>query len=695
MKKSVLFIKYILTFGFLYLILISIYEFYQISQGTGTWYKGFALTWGIGFILFFILCFILFVLFVLVIWRSRYFHRLMDSSIQLRNSLKHLNWLLAIVIFIFPIYFFQYTVWGAVFYRPFIRLLLWLGSVFITAFLVEGNDYFVSWKKIIIIFILSSVFLISANFLRNAVDYPFSLTWSEGNRLWDYSMLFGYSRYKMPKTSNLSVHLDIGRQLVGGLPFIYSGLTILQERLWLAVVNIFSYLLLGWVLFYTPKTKHRFTWLLAGSWAMTFLMQGPIHTPLVVVALLVAFAWEREIWLAFVLTLIAGYIAQASRFTWMFAPAMWGILLEFSGAQIENGRLSKWTWFRSVAIGIAGLLGGVILPIFIRFIKNINTTETYIFSNIQGGMSYQQPLLWYRLFPNSTYSPGIILGLLITILPIIILLIIMMNKKTWLTHPLQKIYVLFSLLAFLVVGLIVSVKIGGGGDLHNLDMFLLGLLFCAAIAWRRGGKDWIINNLSKQNLSNYLILLLVCLPSIPFLVKLYPISFANSIGWVATLADKNPNSISSLPTKEVATVRLKQIQDEVISAQRKGEVLFMDQRQLLTFGYIKDVELIPEYEKKLMIDHAMARNEKYFIPFYKDISQHRFAMIITFPQSITFKDFDYDFNEENNMWRKWVAEPLLCYYKPLVTFHDVKIQLLIPDNSSEDCSSKLPIPITQ
>ena len=48
-------------------------------------------------------------------------------------------------------------------------------------------------------------------------------------------------------------------------------------------------------------------------------------------------------------------------------------------------------------------------------------------------------------------------------------------------------------LAFLVVGLVASVKIGGGGDLHNMDMFLIGLLFTSALAWQNGGSDWIQN----------------------------------------------------------------------------------------------------------------------------------------------------------------------------------------------------------
>lgn len=685
--------KFILTIIVTILTFGAFIEFYKICQGTGTWWNGFALKWGIALIIYGLISLCLMILITLLIWNSFYYSNLLSQFCHFRNSIGNIKWLLAIISFVFPIYFYQYTIWGAIFCRPFFRIFLWLISVFLTAIFIEKNNQILSWSTLIVVLLLSSIFITTAYFLRDVVDYPFSLTWSEGNRLWDYSMLFGRYRYKLSTSSNLAVHLDIGRQFVGGLPFLYPRLTILQERLWLACINLFSYFILGLILFKNPFSHDKLSWFLAAGFGLIFLMQGPIHTPLIIAAILVALAWEKPLWLSSILIFIAGYIAQVSRFTWMFAPAMWGILLEFSGTKSGQGKLSKKIWFRSTIIGIAGLFGGVIVPFFIKLLKKIQITEPYSSSNIQGGLYYQQPLLWYRLLPNATYHPGILLGLLIAILPLVILLIILITEKIWIPHILQRVYVFLSLLAFLVVGLIVSTKIGGGGDLHNLDMLLLGLLFCAAIAWRYGGEIWLKNNLVKNKKINYLVALLAIIPTIPYLIGLYPVSFAKNIGWVATLADKNPNSLITLPTKETTQNALKQLQTEINKAEKNGEILFMDQRQLLTFGYIKNVELIPEYEKKVMIDQAMARNARYFLPFYQDLAKQRFSLIISFPQSVSIREREYDFSEENNVWRKWVATPLLCYYTPLITFPEVKVQLLIPVKKPKDCSSDLPVSI--
>ena len=101
-----------------------------------------------------------------------------------------------------------------------------------------------------------------------------------------------------------------------------------------------------------------------------------------------------------------------------------------------------------------------------------------------------QPLLWYRLFPNATYGYGILIGLLIAVGPLIIILFFL-AANDWKLNLLQKLSILLPLSAFLVVGLIVSTKIGGGGDLHNMDMFLIALMFSAALAWKAGGAEWV------------------------------------------------------------------------------------------------------------------------------------------------------------------------------------------------------------
>ena len=54
--------------------------------------------------------------------------------------------------------------------------------------------------------------------------------------------------------------------------------------------------------------------------------------------------------------------------------------------------------------------------------------------------------------------------------------------------------------------------------------------------------------------------------------------------------------------------RFKLFRKRWIKPNFSGEVLFMDQRQLLTFGYITDVPLVPDYEKKVMMNEALSGN---------------------------------------------------------------------------------------
>ena len=111
----------------------------------------------------------------------------------------------------------------------------------------------------------------------------------------------------------------------------------------------------------------------------------------------------------------------------------------------------------------------------------------------------------------------------------------------------------------------------------------------------------------------------------------------------------------------------------------------MDQRQLLTFGYIQDMPLIPEYEKKYLMDQSMAGNELFFRDFYTDLANKRFALIISEPLYTNFDDVSDAFNEENNAWVKWVSIPVLCYYTPIKTYRAVRVQLLVPRKGDRGC----------
>jgi hypothetical protein len=157
------------------------------------------------------------------------------------------------------------------------------------------------------------------------------------------------------------------------------------------------------------------------------------------------------------------------------------------------------------------------------------------------------------------------------------------------------------------------------------------------------------------------------------------------------LADaERPRDLGSLPNAAVTSASLEQVREAVVDAQEQGEVLFMDQRQLLTFGFVEGVMLVPEYEKKRMMDEALSRNADYFADFYRDLSARRFALIVSSPLRTPIKDSEYGFGEENNAWVEWVARPILCYYEEKDTLNEVKVELLVPRTGTVDCASVLP-----
>lgn len=334
-------------------------------------------------------------------------------------------------------------------------------------------------------------------------------------------------------------------------------------------------------------------------------------------------------------------------------------------------------------LGIGAYFKTHLILRFYEIISGLNIAPGYILSKIQ-----QQPLLWYRLFPNETYGNGILIGLLFAVSPLIFVLLHLARSKNWLLNSFQKWVIFLSVLAFWGIGTIVSVKIGGGGDLHNMDMFLISLFMLTVIALHNMTDEWL--QFKSLPITLGLILLLV-IPGIGPLMGMRSYSYYGSVSWLAALTDApTERSLGMYPSKEVINKSLDTIQAEVDAAKISGEILFMDQRQLLTFGFIEDVPLVPEYDKKALIEQALTEDLAYFEEFYDNLEKKRFALIITQPLNTPQKGSDSQFGEENDAWVKWVATPLLCFYQVKQTLLDVNVQLLIPKEGVVDCAKLLP-----
>jgi hypothetical protein len=752
-----------------YILIGSLVEFQRIAWGTGIWLGQLSLKWALALFFFGLFCSLCLIFIWMILYSPERLERISNFLLSIRDRLGPLRWIFFALFLILPVYFLQYTFWGKVLHGPYLRLLLvGFSSILLAWIFTQESTTFISWSALLSAFVLVSGTYILFVPLIKVTNYPFSLGWSEGNRLWDYSILFGRSLYDYPPNKPIPVFLETGRQLVGAIPFLFPDITIWQVRLWLALVDVIPYLILGWVAYRLTK-NNLLRWMLVGIWAFTFVRQGPIHPPLLLCAIIVALVWERPLWLAVPLIAAASYFAEVTRFTWLFAPGMWAVMLELNSAVIQNHQLDKKAWGRAISVGAAGIFGGYAAPFLIPNILHwarsfgepvsaapVSATEAVVSQGIFIGLVFAtlslvtiliylakvgrwklniwqklaiilpllaflvvglvvspsvtvaavnasvsaQPLLWYRLFPNATYGEGILIGLVLATLPLIAILIYLARTGRWKLNMWQKLAIILPLLAFLVVGLIVSVKIGGGGDLHNMDMFIIGLMFAGAIAWRNGAFQWIDEIHLAPAWVQLMMVALIVIPAYKPLMQMRPISIKEDIQTVARLADiiedPLPNPLPDTLPSEPDTLRaLERLRETVATASQTGDVLFMDQRQLLTFGYIKDVPLVPEYDKKVLINEAMSENAQYFAGFYQDLASQRFSLIITSPVNRRLEKTEGHFGEENNAWVKWVTIPLLCYYEPLDRLKRVDIDLLVPRQDISTCDEVLPIQATE
>ena len=665
-------------------------EFFDIAWGTGSALGRMSVTWAALFLAFLLLCLSLLFAAHSLLWNDALFTQTARRWVGVRRQFGWVRRVMAAVIFVLPAWLLQFTILGILFQGFFLRLGLWVFALVSVSFLIAEEDHlFLPWDRFFFLALFSSALFAILASLKSVTAYPFSLSWSEGNRIWDYSTLFGSNRYQTQAGQEISVFLDLGRQIVGGIPFLFPGLTLQQERLWLGIVAIVPYFLLGMAAFRSTFHKKR-VWLAAVLWTFIFLRQGPIGTPLLWCAILVLLAWKSGLMLSLPLVIFATRAAYISRFTWVFAPGIWFFMLElFDGLRTAETKLHLTQRARFLSLflvfgGLGALLTlGLSLGAYFHLEWAQNLPGIFLDLTSAFGRASQQPLLWYRLLPNKTYDSGILLGTAIATLPLAAVLAYQVNNGRSINHW-QKCILALPLLVFFLVGLVISAKIGGGGDLHNMDMFLVGLFLAAVlIVCQQGGL--IQNPRSAPFRVRMMLILLVMVPGIQPLLELRSYEFGAQASWLATLTDApNARALEMVPPQGVIEKSLAVIQAAADAAKQNGGVLFMDQRQLLTFGYIQDIPLISLYDKKVLMDQALASNEPYFQGFYADLSAKRFSLIVTQPLVVKSQGAD-EFGEENNAWVKWVTQPLLCFYDVKQTLTDVNVQLLIPKTGEVNC----------
>lgn len=479
---------------------------------------------------------------------------------------------------------------------------------------------------------------------------PFSIGYSEASRYYYASLFFAKSLYEVQAPYPF---LHPSRYLLMSLPFLMDGLPLWFHRLWQSL--LWLGLTSASAAFLTRRMRlNGWINLLIMAWAFLYFLQGAVYYHLqVCVILVLAGVSAKNPWRSFLFVFLASIWAGISRVNWFPVPAMLAIAIYV----LETPLAGKgWRyWAQPFLLGVIGV--GTALAAQFIYINVSGNPDIRAF-----GSSFTSDLLWNRLLPNSTSSLGVLPGILIVSAPLSIALYQMLHGKLANLHPMRWLALLTLLLVLFLSGLIVSTKIGGGGDLHNMDAFLVML---ALIATSILAGCVIGDNESSPSWGNF---------QWGVAALLVPLGFAlPQIGFFHSYNE-------SLVEKDIQTIQ--HIVSEAVSS--GGEVLFVTERQLLTFHELENIPLIPEYEQLELMEMAMSGNYEYLERFYSDIQDHRFAFIIVEEQKIHNRKTGA-FSEENNAWVRYVGVPLLCAYEPVESLNSTNLKIFEPRSGHPSC----------
>lgn len=476
--------------------------------------------------------------------------------------------------------------------------------------------------------------------------YPFSMGWSEASRFYYGSLLFSKSLYGA--TLPLSIWHGT-RYMLLSLPFLIPDVSLWAARLWQVLLWLGITLASSWLLIRRLRMSQRTVGLVLVGWFFLYLFQGAVYYHLQICVIIILLGLRRSRPVGSLLAVVAAsFWAGMSRLNWYPVPAVLAIglyLLE----EPYSGKRTFWRYLSTPTLwGLVGMATALAGQAFYVAISGQTNLAAF-------GSSLTSQLLWYRWFPSATNPIGIIPGILIVSLPLWILIAWVDRNLAVRLHPIRWAALLGMMATLFVGGLIVSTKIGGGGDLHNMDayMVLLGITGAYFLAGR-------VESETPPGPESAAIAwpIVACMLLVPVAFTLLRLGVPFSYDASKARSD------------------LDAIRQAVVGYSASGPVLFIYERQLLTFHYITNVPVEPDYEVVSLMEMAISGNRPYLNQFYNDLASHRFAAIVIHPQNLGVQTGD--FIEESNVWNRLVAQPLLCKYKAGQTFYYSKIQILIP-----------------
>lgn len=546
-------------------------------------------------------------------------------------------------------------IFSAAVYDPFVRaLIFWLVTLLgMISLKVSRKDFSWAFSLVVSVIAQAAAYSLVTN-ISLVNNYPFSLGWSETTNYYRASILFASQIYGMKLALPSINHATLNFMLA--VPFLLGNLPIWMHRAWYAILLVGFTIALGFVFVRRLKLSDRRSFWLLVAWALLFLLQGPVHIHLLACGII--FLWgvkPQKFWRTTFVVMLASVWAGMSRINWYPVPGLFAAVLYLLEVPYEASRPRLRYLWKPVFWFILGLIAA------------LASQFTYVLvsgnADHPGGAftSLTSDLLWYRLFPSATNSVGILLSALIVSLPLLALIIFSLRRRHGLYHPLRLAGIFSALLVLFLGGLVVSIKIGGGSDLHNMDAYFILLMLV-------GGYFYFDRMTPETGMVNAPV---SYPPVVTFLAILVPV-------WVAIQLVSPIFTWDQVQANQI----LETIRSQAEAVDRNGgEVLFISQRHLLALKMV-DVPLVPEYEQDYLMEMVMSHNLAYLDRFQQDLQAQRFSMIVAGPYATRLQGRDSAFGDENDLWIQEVVTPLNCYYEAVQVFSDQPIAVYVPRENS-------------
>jgi hypothetical protein len=513
----------------------------------------------------------------------------------------------------------------------------------------------VPWlTALIAVVLVQSVLHLLLVYMPRVTSYPFAMGWSETSRFYYPSLFLSGHVYGMEYPWPIlhpTLHLLLAPPYLLDAPLWF-------HRFWQVAIRYLLVAAIVPALLTRLKIRDLSTRWLVALWMFLFLFMGPVyfHLAIPVIIVLIGFSIhnDRRIWIA---VLLASIWCGWSRVNWYPMPGMIAAVLYLMEVPVAGNSARRYllkpaSWF------VIGTLTAFLSQRIYISLSGIPASELFY-------TSLSSDLLWNRLWPNASYFLGILPGALLASLPswLAIFIVLRSRKTDW--HPMRLFFIFAALFVLFAGGIIVSLKIGGGANLHNMDAYFTMLLIVLAyLVFTRNNRE---NGVETQPvvLPWFVVVLLLLMPV-----------------WAYTQFSLGTNSYDKVRTQSVLE-KLQRYVDDV--NEQGGEILFITQRHLISMHMLKGVTLVPEYEREDLMEMAMGNNLQYIDHFADDMENQRFALIVVDPLNYKLLPEDRSFAEENNVWVRRVMKHILCNYREEVVFAADEIALYVPQDGARQC----------